>query len=187
MKHLGFASVQRCVLKHAERRGRLGEMGAGDSQPPSINEQWVELNEAAVSKISDNYVTNIQLAHFAKAETYFNQWHEQHVPNTELVHVDHHGKRDAAIRLNGSKGLMWTYTEMNGLGHKTLSVKCNTTSMNDSSLVAAYDRRVRASARWNLIKVCRFLHLSRACQFRALGDGIFSLSFRSFPGPARDE
>lgn len=187
MKHLGFASVQRCVLKHAERRGRLGEMGAGDSQPPSINEQWVELNEAAVSKISDNYVTNIQLAHFAKAETYFNQWHEQHVPNTELVHVDHHGKRDAAIRLNGSKDLMWTYTEMNGLGHKTLSVKCNTTSMNDSSLVAAYDRRVRASARWNLIKVCRFLHLSRACQFRALGDDIFSLSFRSFPGPARDE
>ena len=176
MKHLGFASVQRCVLKHAERRGRLGEMGAGDSQPPSINEQWVELNEAAVSKISLNYVTNIQLAHFAKAETYFNQWHEQHVPNTELVHVDHHGKRDAAIRLNGSKDLMWTYTEMNGLGHKTLSVKCNTTSMNDSSLVAAYDRRVRASARWNLIKVCRFLHLSRACQFRALGDDIFSLS-----------
>ena len=150
-KHLSFASVQRCVLQHAQRRARLaGEVA------PSINDQWVELDDdTGVSRISDNYVTSIQLSEFKGIETYFNQWHEQHVPRGKLVHVDCHGKRDNAIRLDGTKDLMWTYTEMNGLGHKTLSVKVNSTSMNDPSLIAAYDQRARADARWNLERVRR--------------------------------
>lgn len=43
---------------------------------------------------------------------------------------------------------MWTATEMNGIGQKTLSVKVNSTSMNDNSLVAAYDQRMLADLRW---------------------------------------
>ena len=150
-KHVAYGSVQRCILKHEQRKGRL--TSAADI--PTIAEQWVPLEQSSISRISDNYVTTLQKAEFQKWETYFNQWHEQHVPRGPLVHGDCHGKRDNAIRLDGSKDLMWTYTEMNGFGHKTISVKVNTTSMNDASLVAASDRRYRADRRWNHTPVVR--------------------------------
>jgi hypothetical protein len=99
LKHVAFASVQRCYLKHEDRKLLL--QGAGPNRP-SIPDQWVELTGVdSVSHISDTFVTQIQISECDKDEIYFNQWHEQNVTRGPIVHVDHHGKRDNAIQLSG--------------------------------------------------------------------------------------
>jgi len=102
LKQVAFASAQRCVLKHEERKLRLTNPNELQNRPP-INELWVEFQgDGNVSRISDNFLTDIQLSESDKNEIYFNQWHEQHVERGPLVHFDHCGKRDNAIQLCGT-------------------------------------------------------------------------------------
>ena len=103
--------------------------------------------DLTLAKISDTYIASTTRAYVESHEDYILNWMEQNVKRGEFAFGDHSGKHGSRMKLQGDSVLGWVFTEVNEIGQKVISVRVQTTSWNDPSLVAAYDARQRADQR----------------------------------------
>jgi hypothetical protein len=107
----------------------------------------VEHYGVGISKISDNYITEVINTFHETHLPFILRWSEQNIV-LDTVAADHHGKRFARTQFEGSELLRWRYTVFNSAGQSAVVANVETCSMYDSALVDAHRRQRRAAAFW---------------------------------------